>query len=74
MVAGDSVISISGILSQQEGLDKEQVTARDLDDCSDLVGGKDRLLETWFKMNYQSSWFPPLMGRGRKKSEISFVN
>lgn len=35
MVAGDSVISISGILSQQEGLDKEQVTARDLDDCSD---------------------------------------
>ena len=32
MVVGDPVISISGILSQQERLGKEQMTVRDPDD------------------------------------------
>lgn len=35
--------------------------------CSDWAGGKDRLLETCFKINYkQSSWFYLPIGRGRK--------
>lgn len=32
MVVGDPVISISGVLSKQERLDKQQMTARDPDD------------------------------------------
>lgn len=32
MVVGCSVINVSGILSEQERLDKQQVTARDPDD------------------------------------------
>jgi len=32
MIVGDSVISISDTLSQQERLDKQRVTARDPDD------------------------------------------
>lgn len=52
MVVGDPVISISGVLSKQERLDKQQMTARDPDDFAlRLSKRKDRLLETWFKFH-----------------------
>lgn len=42
MVVGDAVISISGILSQQERLDKQQMTARDPDDFLSRLSRRGR--------------------------------